>query len=167
MLRATISSIVAMLFICSQAPIYAKSTATTRERWWSQCNEGLRLSCRRLRGRQEIFEYLFAWTRPEDIQATSRTPVAGPCCDAAMTGVGQKRGFDRAQSSSGLPRRTDIIRPPRQVRLVPIVLKKSFSGEERKFLKTADTFRTPTSFHTKTTTGLRIGHRGLCSSSGV
>src|ERR1019366_2210709 len=38
-----------------------------------------------------------------------------------MSVLGQKRGFDRAQSSSGLPRRTDIIRPPRQVRLVPEV----------------------------------------------
>ena len=38
-----------------------------------------------------------------------------------MSAAGQKRGFDRAQSSSGLPRRTDIIRPPRQVRLVPEV----------------------------------------------
>src|SRR3977135_4295763 len=38
-------------------------------------------------------------------------------------------------ATSGLPRSTDIVRPRRHVRLVPILLQKSFWGDERKFLE--------------------------------
>jgi hypothetical protein len=39
--------------------------------------------------------------------------------------LGQSRHFDRVPVTSGLPRSTDINRPARLVRFVPILLKKS------------------------------------------
>ena len=46
----------------------------------------------------------------------------------------QTRKYRRFQVKSVLPSRTDVIRPFRHVRLVPILLQKSFSSDERKFL---------------------------------
>ena len=51
-----------------------------------------------------------------------------------MSQMGQSRHFKRATLTSGLPPQTDINRPARLVRFVPIVLKKFFLGDERNFL---------------------------------
>jgi hypothetical protein len=51
-----------------------------------------------------------------------------------MAALGQKRKSNRALPSSGTPL-TDIVRLVGHVRKVPIVLKKSFWGDERKFLE--------------------------------
>jgi hypothetical protein len=42
-----------------------------------------------------------------------------------MTALGQSRHFGRRQTTSGLPRGTDIVRPTRHGRKVPILLQKS------------------------------------------
>jgi hypothetical protein len=47
--------------------------------------------------------------------------------------VGQSRHFGRRQTTSGLPPEADIVKAGRHVSKVPILLQKSFSGEERKF----------------------------------
>ena len=51
-----------------------------------------------------------------------------------MSGSGQSRRFDHRPVTSGLPRLTDIFRPGRHVSNVPILLQKSFGGDERNFL---------------------------------
>ena len=52
-----------------------------------------------------------------------------------MSVVGHLRRFVRAPATSGLPRRTDIAGRPWRVCLVPILLQKSFWGDERNFLE--------------------------------
>jgi hypothetical protein len=49
--------------------------------------------------------------------------------------VGLSRHFDSAPRTSALPRSADIADRVRQVRKVPILLQKSFWGDERKFLE--------------------------------
>ena len=51
-----------------------------------------------------------------------------------MSELGQKRKWPRLNGMSVLPSGADILRPPLHVRFVPIVLKKSFLGDERDFL---------------------------------
>jgi len=51
-----------------------------------------------------------------------------------MSVPGQKRKWPRLNGMSVLPSGADILRPPLHVRFVPIVLKKSFLGDERNFL---------------------------------
>jgi hypothetical protein len=41
------------------------------------------------------------------------------CLKEIMSLTGQSRHFDRGPAPSGLPRSTDIVRPPRHVELVP------------------------------------------------
>jgi hypothetical protein len=53
--------------------------------------------------------------------------------DQAMSQLGQSRHFGRRQTTSGLPPEADIVKAGRHVSKVPILLQKSFSGEERKF----------------------------------
>jgi hypothetical protein len=68
---------------------------------------------------------------------------------------------------SAYPLRTDITKHERYVGKVPILLKKSFSGDERKFLGPLMRFvRGDVRDHTflrKTTTELRIGATEYCS----
>jgi hypothetical protein len=52
-----------------------------------------------------------------------------------MSVQGQSRHFDSAPRTSALPRSADIADRVRQVRKVPILLKKSFWGDEQKFLE--------------------------------
>jgi hypothetical protein len=52
-----------------------------------------------------------------------------------MSVMGQSRHFDCALRTSALPRSADIADQVRQVRKVPILLRKSFWGGERKFLE--------------------------------
>src|SRR5947207_12469415 len=52
-----------------------------------------------------------------------------------MSQMGQSRHFGRRPTTSGLPLETDIVGAGRHVSKVPIVLKKSFWGDERKFLE--------------------------------
>jgi hypothetical protein len=51
-----------------------------------------------------------------------------------MTELGQSRHFGLWRAVSDLPPGTDIVKLPLQVRFAPIVLKKSFLGDGRKFL---------------------------------
>ena len=51
-----------------------------------------------------------------------------------MSHVGHSRRFGCALSTSGLPPTTDIVRSGRHVSKVPIVLKKSFSGDDQNLL---------------------------------
>jgi hypothetical protein len=48
---------------------------------------------------------------------------------------GQSLHLDPVPLASGLHRSTDLARPPRLVRFVRILLKKSFRGDERNFLE--------------------------------
>ena len=52
----------------------------------------------------------------------------------AMSAKGQSRHFDPASLTSGLPRIADVLRTGQHVRNVPILLQKSFGGDERNFL---------------------------------
>ena len=52
-----------------------------------------------------------------------------------MSVAGQSRRFGRVPMPSGLPLQTDIVTVRRDVSNVPIVLKKSFWGDERNFLE--------------------------------
>ena len=49
--------------------------------------------------------------------------------------IGQTRKCPRSEGMSVLPPTADIGTPTAQVRFVPIVLKKSFWGDERNFLE--------------------------------
>jgi hypothetical protein len=51
-----------------------------------------------------------------------------------MSEFGQSRRFDRPLLTSDLPPETDIVRVGRHVSKVPIVLQKSFWGDDRNFL---------------------------------
>ena len=52
-----------------------------------------------------------------------------------MSEMGHKRKCPRLRCMSVLPSRADIVRPPRPVSFVPILLQKSFWGDERTFLE--------------------------------
>jgi hypothetical protein len=49
--------------------------------------------------------------------------------------AGQSRRFDRRQITSGHPPSTDLLSARRHVSMVPMLLQKSFWGNERKFLE--------------------------------
>jgi hypothetical protein len=71
------------------------------------------------------------------LQAPSRIDFRlGGKTTTAMTGLGQSRRFGPLPATSGLPRSTDIIRPARLVRLVPIQLQKSKVASVRIFGET-------------------------------
>jgi hypothetical protein len=57
-----------------------------------------------------------------------------PPTEAPMSAMGQKRKCPRLNGTSLLPSRADIVGLPRHVRKVPIVLQKSFWGDDRNFL---------------------------------
>ena len=57
--------------------------------------------------------------------ALRKRMVPTMCSNGPMSGVGQSRRFGRRPMTSGLPPTTDIVRPARLVRFVPILLQKS------------------------------------------
>ena len=82
-----------------------------------------RLSAWRFRAHFEDFANAHGLARPGEKQMI-----------ASMTAWGQTRKWRRLPVRSVLPPTTDIRRSSEHVRLVPIVLQKSFSGDERNFL---------------------------------
>jgi hypothetical protein len=81
--------------------------------------------------------------------------------------LGQKRCFGGAPITSGLPRQADLFGVRQHVSKVPILLKKSFSADERKFsgplMRSARGDVRDHIVLPKTTTDLRIGPSGHCS----